>query len=65
MAFAKVNHTLTATQRTGLMKIRNLDGYKSAAAYLYSRPLTGEVELHDTNHFFAPPVGTIQGLPNT
>jgi Spy/CpxP family protein refolding chaperone len=37
-AFAKVNRTLTDSQRAALMKLRNLDGYKSAAAYIYSRP---------------------------
>jgi Spy/CpxP family protein refolding chaperone len=53
MAFASVNRTLTASQRAQLMKIRNLDRYKSAAAYLYSRPLTGQLELPDTAQFFA------------
>ena len=55
MAFAKVNRTLTDTQRAALMKIRNLDGYKSAEAYLYSRPLTGKLELANTDQFFAAP----------
>ncbi|MEY4386975.1 MAG: hypothetical protein RLY20_2258 [Verrucomicrobiota bacterium] len=53
MAFAKVNRTLTDTQRAALMKIRNLDGYKSAEAYLYSRPITGKLELANTDSFFA------------
>ncbi len=55
MAFANVNRTLTDSQRAALVKIRNLDDYKSAEAYLYSRPLTGKVELANTDHFFAPP----------
>ncbi len=55
MAFAKVNRTLTDTQRAALMKIRNLDGYQSAEAYLYSRPLTGKLELANTDSFFAAP----------
>ena len=52
MAFASVNRTLTASQRAQLMKIRNLDGYQSAAAYLYSRPITGALEAPDTARFF-------------
>ena len=55
MAFAKMNRTLNDSQRAALMKIRNLDGYKSAEAYLYSRPLTGKLELANTDHFFAAP----------
>lgn len=55
IAFAKVNSTLTDAQRAALMKIRNLDGYKSAEAYLYSRPLTGKLELSNTDSFFAAP----------
>jgi len=39
-AFAKANRTLTDAQRAALTKLRNLDGYKSAEAYIYSRPLT-------------------------
>ena len=55
MAFAKVNRTLTDSQRAALMKIRDLDGYKSAEAYIYSRPLTGKLELPNTDSFFAAP----------
>ena len=55
MAFAKVNRTLTDSQRAALMKIRNLDGYKSAEAYIYSRALTGKLELPNTDSFFAAP----------
>jgi Spy/CpxP family protein refolding chaperone len=55
MAFAKVNRALTDAQRAALMKIRNLDGYKSAEAYLYSRPLTSKVDFPSTDHFFAAP----------
>ena len=39
-AFAKVNRTLTADQRQTLMKLRNLDGYTSAPAYIYSTSLS-------------------------
>jgi hypothetical protein len=38
-AFAKVNRTLTGEQRAAVMKLRNLEGYRSAPAYLYSQPL--------------------------
>jgi Spy/CpxP family protein refolding chaperone len=54
-AFAKVKRTLTDSQRAALMKIRNLDGYKSAEAYIYSRPLSGKLELPDTDRFFFAP----------
>jgi Spy/CpxP family protein refolding chaperone len=54
-AFARVNKTLTDTQRASLMKLRNLDGYKSAEAFMYSRPLTGKLNLPDTDHFFFAP----------
>ena len=38
-AFAKVGKTLTPEQRAACVKLRNLDGYHSAPAYLYSDPL--------------------------
>lgn len=54
MAFARVNRTLTDTQRAALMKLRDLDGYKSAEAYIYSRPIDGKLDLPDTDPFFLP-----------
>ncbi len=54
-AFAKVNHTLTEAQRASLMKLRNLEGYQSAEAYIYSRPITGKLDLPPTDHLFLPP----------
>ncbi|MCU0782561.1 MAG: Spy/CpxP family protein refolding chaperone [Verrucomicrobia bacterium] len=54
-AFAKVNRTLTDSQRAALMKLRNLDSYKSAEAYIYSRSLAGKLDLPDTDHFFFLP----------
>lgn len=54
-AFARVNRTLTDSQRAALMKLRDLEGYQSAEAYLYSRPLTGRLDLPDTDHFFFQP----------
>lgn len=54
-AFAKANRTLTADQRQALVKLRNLDGYTSAPAYIYSDPVTGAVNLPSTDSFFFPP----------
>ena len=65
MAFAKVNRTLTDSQRAALMNIRNLHGYKSAEAYLYSRPLTGELNLPDIGQFFAAPKAASVGHRGT
>ena len=55
MAFAKVNRTLTDSQRAALMKLRNLDGYQSAAAYIYSQAIRSQVDLPDTGSFFFSP----------
>jgi hypothetical protein len=54
VAFAKVNRTLTKEQRTALIKLRGLDGYTSAPAYLYSTPVQEGGKLPETNHFFFP-----------
>ena len=54
-AFAKVNKTLTDDQRKSLVKLRNLDGYTSAPAYIYSDPVRGEVKLGDTDFLFFTP----------
>ena len=43
-AFAKANRTLTANQRKALVKLRNLDGYTSAPAYIYSNPVREEIK---------------------
>lgn len=55
VAFAKVNRTLTADQRKALVKLRNLDGYTSAPAYIYSDPVRGTVSLPGTDSSFFPP----------
>jgi len=57
-AFARVNTTLTADQRQAMVKLRNLDGYTSAPAYIYSDPVGADVKLPDTDHFFFPPQST-------
>ena len=54
-AFAKVNRTLTAEQRAAFKKLRNLDGYTSAPAYLYSQPLQTLPKIQDTDFFFRVP----------
>lgn len=51
-AFATINKTLTTSQRVALMKLRNLDGYKSAPAYLYSTPLSAMPDIKATDDFF-------------
>lgn len=54
-AFATVNKSLTAEQRKALVKLRNLDGYTSAPAYIYSDALKELPKLPDTDAFFFPP----------
>jgi len=38
-AFAKVNATLTPAQRNDLVRLRNLPGFETDGAFLYSRPI--------------------------
>jgi hypothetical protein len=52
-AFAKVGRTLTPDQRAALLRLRNLEGYRSAPAYIYSEPLTTRPDLASTDTFFA------------
>ena len=51
-AFAKANRTLTEMQRAGLKKLRNLDGYTNAPAYLYSTPMKSLPSIPNTDSFF-------------
>jgi hypothetical protein len=51
-AFANINRTLTADQRAGLVKLRNLDGYTSAPAYIFSQPMTTAPDIANTDSFF-------------
>jgi len=55
VAFAAANRTLTDAQRAALMKLRNLDGYQSAPAYIYSRPAREAPELPALDAFFGAP----------
>jgi len=54
-AFARVGRTLTASQKGALVKLRNLDGYTSAPAYIYSDPIPDNLAVPTTDHFFFPP----------
>ncbi len=60
-AFAKVNRTLTDEQRKALVKLRNLDGYTSAPAYIYSDAVKGELKPMNTGVFFGVGNRTQQG----
>ena len=51
-AFAQVARTLTPEQRAACVKLRNLDGYKSAPAYLYSQPLQKLPEIPSSDFLF-------------
>ncbi|MEI6562875.1 MAG: Spy/CpxP family protein refolding chaperone [bacterium] len=52
MAFAKVNRTLMPEQRAAMNKLRNLDGYQSAPAFLYSSPMQTLPEIQNTDFLF-------------
>lgn len=60
-AFAKVNRTLTDEQRTSLVKLRNLDGYTSPPAYIYSDAVKGDLKSMNTEVFFGAVKQTPQG----
>ena len=59
-AFARANRTLTDTQRSMLRKLRNLEGYTSAPAYLYSSPMKTLPAIPNTDFLFAAPAGEDQ-----
>jgi hypothetical protein len=54
-AFAKVGRTMTADQRAACIKLRNLAGYQSAPAYLYSNPLPKLPKLPSSDFLFTAP----------
>jgi Raf kinase inhibitor-like YbhB/YbcL family protein len=66
-AFAKASLTLTAEQRAALMKLRNLEGYTSAPAYLYSSPMQTLPNIPDTDFLFgaAAPAASPAAAPST
>ncbi len=52
IAFAKVNQTLTSNQRQKLIALCNLEGYKSAAYYIYSQPIRTQPNLDTADILF-------------
>lgn len=52
MAFAQVNRTLTDSQRANMLKLRNLDGYKSAPYYIYSQAAKDTPDVTTAAKFF-------------
>jgi hypothetical protein len=54
VAFAKVGRSLSKEQRAAAAQLRDLEGYESAAAYVYSQPFDGELAPHASDRFFAP-----------
>lgn len=60
-AFAKVNRTLTDDQRKTFVKLRNLDGYTSAPAYIYSDAVKEALKPMNTDIFFSKDKHTSQG----
>jgi hypothetical protein len=51
-AFAAIHRTLSAEQREALAALRDLDGYASAPAYVFSDPIPGAAPQPDTDRFF-------------
>lgn len=45
---------MTTQQRDACIKLRNLDDYQSAPAYLYSQPLQKPPTLPDSDFLFRP-----------
>ncbi len=60
-AFAQVGRTLTPEQRATCVKLRNLPGYQSAPAYLYSNPLQKPPVLPSSDFLF----GAANGIATT
>ena len=52
MAFAEIDRSLTKPQRVAAVKLRDLEDYRSAPAYLYSEPLQILPDLPDTDFLF-------------
>ena len=52
LAFAEIGRSLTEPQRAAAVKLRDLAGYQSAPAYLYSQPLQALPDLPDTDFLF-------------
>jgi Spy/CpxP family protein refolding chaperone len=54
-AFAEVGRSLTPQQLERAMKLRNLIGYTSAPAYLYSTPMKQSPDVASSEQFFFAP----------
>ena len=54
-AFAVVNRTLSDEQRAALVKLRNLDGYRSAPYHIYSRAVWEQPRLVNVDALFFSP----------
>lgn len=54
-AFARINKTLTPTQRSTLKRLRNESQYVAAPAYLYSEPLHQLPQVSDAASLFYAP----------
>jgi len=52
IGFSRINQTLSQDQRQKLMSLRNLEGYKSAPYYIYSKPVRKQPVLETADHFF-------------
>ena len=52
LAFAEIGQSLSESQRAAADQLRNLPGYRSAPAYLYSQPLPASPDLPDTDFLF-------------
>lgn len=57
-AFSRINRTLSDSQRAAAMKLRDLDGYTSEAAYIYSQPMRQKPELVASDALFFQPKET-------
>jgi Spy/CpxP family protein refolding chaperone len=51
-AFVSAGRSMSPEQKAAAMKLRNLEGYTSAPAYVYSAAAPGDVQVGDTDHFF-------------
>lgn len=63
-AFARVGRTLTSEQRAACVKLRNLDAYRSAPAYLYSNPMQKAPTLPNSDSLFSPPAQSSSTPPS-
>jgi len=52
---------MTKEQRKSLISLRNIDGYRSAPAYIFSSPVQGETTQFNTNYFFLTVTSTAAG----